>query len=376
MKVLFLPTLNAGVTYWRMYNFWKAAFRTNAFNCHLLWWKKDLTTIQPWQVDIKKSEYKHRILGEINVWAADSDIIVMQMPVTHEALQMFYALKDAYPNKPIVAEADDNMLSTPQYNPASEVYFPGSQFQKYAIDQFKSADAMVVTTPSLKEVYGEFCNHIYEVPNCIDFELWGKLKRKKRKGITIGWAGGASHNEDLNRVRLVIKRILKNNKDVRFVMCHGIPKEFRNMKNVECVYKFVRIDKYPQHLAKQGFDIFIAPLVDNAFNRGKSNLRWLEGSALSIPTVASNVGHFKETINDGVDGFLADNETDFEAKLQRLIDSRKLRKKMSKEANARVRRDFNVDYQVLKYRDILQEILDRGTKPKDTVEAGGVLIES
>ncbi len=359
MNIAYLRTLNAGVCYWRMWNFAVAGFRTKTFNSQVLFYDKKDTSPAEWQMAIKKPEGKYSLLAEIQAWVDQADAVVMQIPVTREALAVFYALQDKYKNKPIIAECDDNILSTPNYNPAADGYSPGSPFREFAVEQFKAADGMIVSTPNLKEVYSDFCDDIAVIPNSIDFEKWDKLRRKNRDGIIIGWAGGASHEEDLKRIEKPIKRILRKNKNAHFVMCHGIPESFKKIKRVIPVQKFARIDKYPQHLASQGFDIFLAPLVDNAFNRGKSNLRWLEGSALKIPTIASNVGHFKETINDGVDGLLFDDEKEFEVKLQKLIDDRKYRRRIALAANARVRRDFNVDYVCKQYAEAVKGFIKK-----------------
>jgi len=361
MNVMFLPTLNAGVTYWRMFNFWVASYRKNAFGCNTLYWDKGLTEHQPWQNALGIPAQKHQVLNYINMCARTADIIVMQLPITYEALHVFESLLDAFPDTPCLIETDDNILSTPEYNPASSGYAPGSSYREVAVKAIKMADGIIASTPYLAEVYSEFNDNIHVINNCIDFEKWDYVKRKKKPGVTLGWAGGASHNEDLAQIEKVMKKILRKYKDVKLIMAHGIPKSFREMKGVICVDKFVRIDKYPKHLGSLGPDIWLAPLVDNAFNRGKSTLRWLEGSALGIPTVASNVGHFKETIIHGKDGFLANDPKEFGLLVEQLILDKKLRKKMGREANARIRRDFNVDNVVMKYRDILQGFIDRGT---------------
>jgi hypothetical protein len=36
-------------------------------------------------------------------------------------------------------------------------------------------------------------------------------------------------------------------------------------------------------------DLLLAPLINNAFNRSKSNIKWLEFSALGIPMVGQNM---------------------------------------------------------------------------------------
>lgn len=371
MRVLFIPTTNSGITYWRMYNFAKSMNRRGTAEADFLWWQWGLNEVHPWQVEISNAVAKHAIMGEMNAQVREADVIVMQMVHTREALTAFYAIKDAYPEKPVLMEIDDNILSTPTYNPASDFYSPVSAHREIALDQMRAADGVICSTPYLAEIYKEFNEHTYVVQNSIDLDLWGKVTPKRRSGIRIGWAGGASHNEDLLTVLPAVKNILASERDVRFVLVHGVPNEFKDLPGVECVYKWARIDKYPQMLADQDFDIGMAPLVDNAFNRGKSNLRWLEYSALGCPTVASRVGHFAETIKDGVDGFLADSVSDFEAKLRLLISDRKARNRMAQEAWKRICGDFNIDTSTAGYVKTLEEVIKLGPTakaPQDQVQ--------
>ena len=349
-----VPTGNSGIVYWRMQNFVQATWRNSLASFQNPLWVKDQNDPQEWENCLKEPGYKWPFIGMIQSGVKQADAIVVQLVHTPDALRLFRAIKDMCPNKPVLCEIDDHMLSVAEYNPAYEAYWPGSPYREIAITQMREADGLIVSTPYLKEVYSEFNANIWVVPNCIDFKAWDRVQRGRKGGIRIGWAGGASHEEDVRSVLPAIKGILAKHRDVRFVFVNGpakagLPDWLKGVPRVEHIAKWSRIDKYPQALASHDFDIGIAPLVDNAFNRGKSNLRWLEYSALGIPCVASNVGHFAETLKDGQDVFLADDAAQFEAKLELLIKDRKLRLQMGTNANQRIRKDFNVDLVAAQY---------------------------
>lgn len=363
LKALFVQTTNSGIAFYRMHNFVVSAHRRAIFDAHHLWWQKDLHTLHPWETDIRNPEMMWRITKEMQDWLVMSDVVIFQMLHLESGLELLRAMKDMCPTKPIFAETDDNFLSTPDYNSAGEFYNdPGSEMRRVAIAQFKESDGMIVSTPYLKDLYSEFNSNIHVVPNCIDFEIWDKTHKKNKSGIRIGWMGGANHDEDLRIVAPIIPRIVKQFKEVKFVFVHGLPSFMRGIEGVEYVKSWAKIDKYPQKIAEQDFDIGIAPLVDNAFNRGKSNLRWLEYSALRIPTIASNVGHFAETIKNGVDGYLVDDEKQWEERLIELILDKKKRIEMGKAANARIRKDFNTDIVTKTYHDILRQATTRNSE--------------
>lgn len=364
LNAFFLATGNAGLMWWRWQTYADSAWRQGIASMINPLWDKELTFSQPWEMHLDSNDvlFKYRFIGMAEEAAIKAEVIVVQMVHTPVALRLFRSLKDRFPGKPILAEVDDHFLSVAEYNPAWDSYWPGSPYRDIAISHLKESDGIIVSTPYLKEVYSEFNANIWVVPNAIDFPTWDRVQRKRRPGIRIGWAGGASHEEDMRTILPAIKNVLAKHKGVEFVMVNGpaqsgLPSWLKDVKGVTHVSKWARIDKYAQSLAHLDFDIGIAPLVDNAFNRGKSNLRWLEYSALGIPTVASRVGHFAETCRDGADAFLADDAAEFEAKLDLLIKDRKLRTQMGARANARIRRDFNVDATAQLYVEALREAI-------------------
>ena len=364
LKVLYIPTCNGGVSYYRLWSWAVAAQRNRAFYANCMWFQYDQTRNHSWEVDISDPAHRTRIINELWANFQKADAVVMGMCHTPESLNMFLSMKEASQARgghvPILAEIDDNMLSTADYNPAAPFYDPGMQFRGLAVEQFKNADAMIVSTNYLKEVYGDLNENIYTVHNSLDFKLWDKCKRRPSRGIKIGWMGGASHVEDLRLIEPVVHKILAKYPNVSFEFVHGMPDFLRGIKRVNCINKWSRVDKYPGFLAGRGFDIGIAPLVDNAFNRGKSNLRWLEYAGLGVPCVASNVGHFAETLENGKDVLFANNADEFMSQIEVLISDKTKRRQMGYAANQRARKDFNIDKNVFAYEDILRKVCEKG----------------
>lgn len=371
LNVLMVMCGNAGTAYWRMYNWWEAAHRTGKSNFHVLGWDKNEIGAAPWQFQIGDPAHQPRLFGMLYNAGVQADVIIFQRLETEWALTTFYAMRDQFPRTPILSEIDDDITDIASYNPASEHIRPGSNPTKYALAQFRNSDALIVSTPYLKEVYSEFCPHIYVVPNSIDVQKWDKAKRRNRSGIRIGWMGGASHAEDLRILESVIPRIVEKNRGVKFVFNSSqLPEFLKGVRGVEVVEKWSPIMKYPAHIASLDFDIGLAPLRDNKFNRAKSNLRWLEFAALGIPCIASNVGHFKETVRHGEDGLLASSPDEFAIHIQSLISDSKRRRAMGRAAHARIVRDFNVDKNVDIYIDAISDVLTRPPLPAPTLDSG------
>ena len=174
--------------------------------------------------------------------------------------------------------------------------------------------------------------------------------------VRIGWAGGGSHVKDLEFILPAINNILKAHKNVEFHLLGGAPPSFSGNKRIKSQVKWYSIDKYPQAVRDLDLDIAIAPLRDNAFNRGKSNLRWLEYSALKIPTIASNIEPFK-CIEDGKTGLLATEVGEWEDMMSFLIKSKDERDRIGQEAYKKVKKDFNVEKWALVYADNIKQMV-------------------
>ncbi len=370
LNALFIPTGNSGLTWWRVQNFVQAAWRTKAASFQNPLWTKDLNSIQPWQEMLTDRPDKahdpifiRQFVPMIESGCIGADAVVFQYPHEEGALELFDAIKQKFPRLPLLTEIDDNILSVPHYNEAAHTFDPRSDVRRRAIQQMRQSDAVIVSTPYLKEAFAEFNAHIYVIPNAIDFKQWDKLKGRKRPGLRIGWAGGSGHEGDFAPVAEGIKKVLARHKDARLILINGpaaqgIPSFFKDVERIEHHATWTPILKYPKMLADMDFDIGIAPVVDSAFNRGKSNLKWLENAALKIPTVTMNVGHYAETIKNGVDGYLCEDGDDFALALDVLISDKKRRKAMGLAANTSVRKNFNVDNVAAEYVRVLREVAD------------------
>jgi hypothetical protein len=130
---------------------------------------------------------------------------------------------------------------------------------------------------NLKKVYSKYNKNIFVNKNTIDFRFWQHTNAWGINGKTIvGWAGAGGHTFDMSLIEEPVKELKKKwGNKVEFVAFGAEKPEFFDRH-----VGWAELRKYPEKLASLGFDIGLAPLRDNLYNRGKSNLRWLEYSAL------------------------------------------------------------------------------------------------
>ncbi len=367
MKIAFIPANVSGVTFYRV---WQPAeaLRKMGHQVAVLWYRHSDIQMHPWEQEIGAD---NSIIGDINMACKWADVVVWMSLHNEESLGLFRYMKETH-RKPMLMEMDDNVFSIPPYNEACHSFAPGSRPVSIFVAQAKESDGLIVSTPHLKEVYEDLNPNIWVVPNSINLSLWRRSSPRRqstiKSALRIGFVGGSTHLDDLELVREPILDILARHPNVRFVTMQCVPKWAEGHKQIKCVRDFRPINKYPAWVNRQGFDIGIAPLKDNAFNRSKSNLRWLEYSAMGIPTVASPLTHFKEAQNI----MLADSPEEWKTALEYLISSpARFGEKLGRDAQNEVKEKWSPRVQALTYLKALKEITNASKNTSTTSADGG-----
>ena len=153
-----------------------------------------------------------------------------------------------------------------------------------------------------------------------EYALKKKSKKKDKKEIIIGYfSGSITHTDDIEMVIPALIRILQEFKNVKllFIGEIEIPDGLKIFLSKIIKRNFVKWNKLPKLISK--VDINIAPLKENIFNEAKSENKWIEASLVKVPTVASNIGSFKQIIKNGTTGLLCNTEEDWYYSLKKLI---------------------------------------------------------
>jgi glycosyltransferase involved in cell wall biosynthesis len=154
----------------------------------------------------------------------------------------------------------------------------------------KYCDRLVVSTEFLAEAYRPLFPDIRVVPNRLAGEHWLNLQTRKRTGRKprIGWAGGTTHGGDLELLTAIIEA---TRDEADWVFMGMNTNEIRPL--LAEFHPGVGFEEYPRALAALDLDIAVAPLEQNRFNQGKSNLRLLEYGALGLPVVCTDIDPYR-----------------------------------------------------------------------------------
>lgn len=367
-RIAMIPTQNAGVNYYRMASLaWEMRKHKNV-EVAVFAFQYNMDLPHPWQKDFSWNPLVRR---QIDSLCEIADVVIWQ-PVHYPETVDFFLEMRAKHCKPMLVETDDNYIDVPPWNEAFKSFAKGSPVRDISIRHMKLADGLIVSTPYLAEIYKPFNASIHVVPNSLNLKEWDKASVKRHDRLRLGWIGGKAHVNDLLMVAPVIKELLAKHKDLWFyVISSGLkgyaqyrqkPYVFEGERKVFYTDRYVTINLYPKFMASFGFDIGLAPLQDCHFNRAKSNLRWLEYSGLKIPTVASDISHFSQTITHGKDGMLCkENDLDeWKRNLELLIEAPDLRKQIGRNAYQTIKTQFNIRRTASQYLKYLRDFVGTG----------------
>lgn len=200
-------------------------------------------------------------------------ILIIQRPFTKEHCNLITMAKDM--GVKIILDYDDGLLSVDQNNPTYGLYL--SQRQSL-LDCIKMADELWVSTQAIKDEYKHFNTHV--VPNAHNDYLFPvKNKRPFTANKKVMWRGGASHQADVLEHAEKLVKVINDNMDWTFSFCGD---RFTYMETrCDDNYHIVggmSIMQFFKYLYQENPSIMIFPLCDTQFNRGKSNISWLEGA--------------------------------------------------------------------------------------------------
>lgn len=141
-------------------------------------------------------------------------------------------------------------------------------------------------------------NSVFVNPNFIaDDYTENKFDNKDK--VVIGYFGGSSHLADVHSTGAIeaVERLMHENKDIHFTAI-GMPIESYLPRGRYTFINGKRGSKWTSELFPQiNMDIALAPLCENEFNKGKSNIKWQEATRAGAVVVATDIEPYRHQEN-------------------------------------------------------------------------------
>jgi glycosyltransferase involved in cell wall biosynthesis len=215
----------------------------------------------------------------------------------------------------VLAEFDDDPLRWPQHK--------ANDFLT-----FRSCHGVQVSTEPLAEFLRQYNSNVAVFQNQLAY-LPEPRVYKDDCAITI-FFGALNREDDWQPIMSELNRILhQSKKEVKVIAIHD--KKFFDA--IEISHKeFYQFCSYHDYEATiRSSDIAILPLQPSRFNAMKSDLKFLECAAHGVVALASPTV-YEQSVKDGETGFLYHNPAEFAEKLVILLENRKLRRHIAKNA--------------------------------------------
>lgn len=197
----------------------------------------------------------------------------------------------------VVVDMDD-WWQLPWNHPLHRQY--KEKASKEIIGCIRLADAVTVTTKRLADKIRLLNSNVHIIPNALPFGYDQFAEQPEGKSVLfkVIYAGQSSHLEDVRTLIGPFKRV-KQLHGIGFQLAGYIDSPvWRDIEKVfSCMPNYERIEQRPLDdymPVYNGASCVIVPLVDNEFNRHKSNLKLLEAAAKKLPVICSHVPPYSD----------------------------------------------------------------------------------
>lgn len=231
------------------------------------------------------------------------DVVVVQRPMNEVTVRTvrYWHRKSL---TTVVVDLDDDFWSIPEDNPAHRLATP--ELLARLESCLAMADVVTVSTAALAEVVNRHTRApIRIVGNYVPEALATRpLPVLRSHKVTVGWAGSPTHLGDWQANAAGIGAALDYSNKIDF---HIMGTDYSG--EVAGTQRAIRHTPFQpdiiDYYGAMDFNIALAPLAHNEFNRSKSDIRILESAAIGAVPVMSNWGPYAKAsgrhVTDGRD---------------------------------------------------------------------------
>ena len=308
----------------------------------------------------------------------DADVVVFHRPESEELLTVARALKQA--GKKIVFDNDDTAKDAggfkfTEYMNEEKVKRGLDTINKNLDTFITEADLVTCSTEFLKKEYEVLNPNVIVLPNTVDPFYYPEPVHNDTDIVRIGITGSVGVTSDVEVLKPIIEHY-EHDPRVRLVLL-SLPPEgnneiykklyieeyaFWNKVNIEW-HSYTPTDEYYEYLNNLKLDMVIIPRFDSLFNRCKSNLKFLENSMLSIPSICQSFptgdSPYEQNPEDKNYLLLATDTASWIAQIESLITDKEKRRELGRKAHEYVEANYSIEKNAYKWADAYQSLFKK-----------------
>lgn len=326
------------------------------------------------------SEVRHYRDPELAALGSGADVVVFyRVPATVQVLELIDGFHRAA--IPCVFDVDD-LIFDPELRdeiPALRLLPPAeAELWLQGVNRYRTTleacDAYVGSTDQLvhhASTLTGLASHQFDngVGLLLARRADAELRRPRRPGpVRLGYLSGTNtHDEDWFFVEPAVVAVLDAHADVELWLGGHLPPSSALAPFGDRVRRLPFAPWLELPAVLRDLDVNLSPLAPGSrFNEAKSAIKWLEAALCATPTVASPTRPFRDAIQPGRTGLLADSVDEWRAALELLVTDEGERARIGDLARRRALLEWSPARQGARYRAILDAVAAAGPRDRSS----------
>jgi len=238
----------------------------------------------------------------------------------------------------LIYEVDDVVFreDIPDYN-KFKFAFDNDEIRNNCVEIINLCDEVTVTCDYMRKLYQERTGkkEITVIPNFVPYSwmghqynknrIWDNYDKNKKKPRVLYTGSGAHYDVDnknggIDDFSHVVDLVRKTVDKYQWVFVGAFPPPLLPLvqsKKIE-FHNWQSLADYPDFINSLNAQVMIAPLLDNSFNRSKSDIKFIEACVLGLPCLVQDM----ETYKDAPEFLKFKTGDDLEYKLESVLKNK------------------------------------------------------
>lgn len=291
----------------------------------------------------------------------------IRLLLARDRFDVYFVYREAYPfgppwfesalirsGRPVIYDFDDAVFLS---NASEANRFASALKYPRKIAALVARSSLVLAGNDYLADYARARNSAVRVlPTCVDTDVFVPRTKPRPSGdpLVVGWIGTPTTAAYVRAMAPVLGRLAGRYDFLLRVSGSGEPLEFNGVKTVN-----ERWSLENEVALFNTCDVGVYPLADDEWAKGKCGFKAIQFMACGVPVVAAAVGVNTQIIQDGVNGYLASSEDEWEAKLARLLADPGLRARMGAAGRKTIEERYSLAVHAPRLVSMVRELVDQ-----------------